>query len=97
MDLLDSAPSHSAQLDAKARIEVGDQPSSSESLIVASATRLEDEFRDQDGAAVDSGPTRAAKFVASNGLSFSRYTSHHRIVYEVIRFANTCIYFLLDT
>lgn len=73
MDVLDTARSHGARLDAKSNIEVSEQPSSSESLIIASEPQLAGEFSNHHGTAVDSSSTgQAPKFVATNGLSFSR-------------------------
>lgn len=77
MDVLDTARSHGVRLDAKSNIEISDQPSSSESFIIASEAQPDGEFSQQHGTAVDSSSTgQARKFVATNGLSFSRYAFH---------------------
>eukprot|EP00892_Ulva_mutabilis_P004390 jgi/Ulvmu1/2322/UM013_0170.1 len=72
MEVLDAAPSHGVHLDAKNAIGNSENPSSSGSLIVASATPPNGQFSLGDEAAVDSySAPRTPKYVASNGLSFS--------------------------
>lgn len=73
MEVLDTAESHAVHVDAKKTIDNSEQPSSSGSLIVASATPPNGEFTLEDETAVDSySAPQTPKYVASNGLSFSR-------------------------
>lgn len=73
MEVLDTARSHGAHLDAKGSIENGLHTSSTGSLIIASAAQPDGEFNLGGETGVDSSSTpQATKYVASNGLSFSR-------------------------